>query len=144
MTRVGPGSGVVLRQGAVAAGLGLGSGGVAVITVWAIEGLRGLVWSGPDARWYVFLVIMVGGGLIALLQHGAAADDLAAQVRRARNPDAQLARDALVLAAVAIVAVGFGGAIGPEAGILALVGQLSALTARLLARNAAERRLIGE
>jgi H+/Cl- antiporter ClcA len=124
--------------------LGGGSGLLALLVFWAMQLLKSLVWSGPEAWWYMILVIMAGGGLIAVLQRGHAAPGLDAQLAAIRAPGAGIRRDAYFLGAIALVSVGFGGALGPEAGILALVGQLSALVSHALARDAAERGLIGE
>ncbi len=130
---------------AEASAYGFVSGVTTVLVLWLMDVLSGLVWSGPDTRWYIFFIIIVGGLLIALLQHYHDGDNLAQQIAAARNPQEQKIRNAALMALIAIVAVGFGGAVGPEAGILAVITELSALVAYVIARNnATEQRLIGE
>lgn len=91
------------------------------------------------------MMVMAGGVLIAVLRHWYAGEGLSEQIESTtRRAHAQKARDALLLALMAIVAVGFGGAVGPEAGILAVASELSALVSMLIARNAAEERFIAE
>lgn len=62
----------------------------------------------------------------------------------AQHPLQSPQRTVLLLALSAIVAVGFGGSIGPEAGLVAVVAQCSAIVAQRMARNQREARLIGE
>lgn len=135
-----------VRLPALAAVYGLIAGAVAAVVLWLMGVVTDLVWSGPDARWYVFVMILVGGVLIALLQRlePDASAGVGEQVDDLRNPARIKRRAALFAAAGAIVAVGFGGAIGPEAGILAVVSQLSALIGLRLSRDAAEARLLSE
>ena len=133
-----------MRQALLAAGYGLLAGVVAAIVFWLMTLVSDFVWSGPEARWYIFLMVMVGGAIIALLRHRHTGTDLSEQIVLARSPQGQKQRNTAFLALMAIVAVGFGGAIGPEAGILAIVAEMSALIAMLIARNHAESRLIGE
>ena len=133
-----------VREGGLAAGLGAVAGVLAMVVFWLMTALLELIWSGPEAWWYTVLVILAGGGLIALLQRGHAARSFEEQVAELRHPDAEVHHDALYLGAIAVVSVACGGALGPEAGILALIGQLSTLVARALGRTQAERGLIGE
>lgn len=133
------------RTTLLAALYGLVAGAAAAFVLWLMGTVSGIVWSGSRARWYVFLMVMVGGVLIALLRHWHAGQGLAEQIEATtRRAHAQKARDALLLALMAVVAVGFGGAVGPEAGILAVVSELSALVSMMIARNAAEERFIAE
>lgn len=134
-----------MRQTLIAALLGLMAGAVAAVVLWLMAQVSALVWSGPDARWYIFAAIMAGGGLIALLRHSYEGEGLSQQIAETRGPrQHDQWRNMALLAAMGIVAVGFGGAIGPEAGILAVVGELSAIVTLLIARNQDEARLIGE
>ncbi|SIS91709.1 chloride channel protein [Paracoccus saliphilus] len=66
------------------------------------------------------------------------------QIALARQPAATQIHKTGVLALTAIVAVGFGGAVGPEAGILAVVAELSVLVTALLARLHHPADMVGE
>lgn len=134
-----------LRTTLLAALYGLVAGAAAAAVLWLMGVVSDMVWSGSRPRWYVFVMVMAGGMLIAVLRHWYAGEGLAEQIEATtRRAHARKARDALLLALMAIVAVGFGGAVGPEAGILAVVSELSALVSMLIARNAAEERFIAE
>ena len=58
-----------MKQFSVAAGYGFLTGVVTALILSLMGVVSDLVWSGSDARWYVFLVIFVGGLLIAGLRH---------------------------------------------------------------------------
>ena len=133
-----------MRIAFLAAIYGLVAGVIAAVVLWLMGLVSGIVWSGPEARWYVFLMITLGGVLIAALRHIHEGEDLAAQITEMRDPTAKARKTTLIMAAMAIVAVGFGGAIGPEAGILAVVETLSVLIGYRLARNNAEARMLAE
>jgi H+/Cl- antiporter ClcA len=136
---------LVLRTTLLAALYGLLTGVAAATVLWLMGVVSDIVWSGSRARWYVCLIVMAGGVLIAVLRHWYAGQGLAEQIEATtRRAHAQKARDAFLLALMAIVAVGFGGAVGPEAGILAVISELSALVGMLIARNAAEERFVAE
>lgn len=134
-----------MRQTLIAAMLGLMAGVVAAVVLWLMERVSGVIWSGPQTRWYIFVIIMIGGGLIVLLRHRYEGEGLSQQIAETRAPPQHGHwRNTALLAAMGIVAVGFGGAVGPEAGILAVVGELSGIVTLLIARNQDEARLIGE
>jgi H+/Cl- antiporter ClcA len=134
-----------LRTTLIATLYGLVAGAAAATVLWLMGLVLDMVWSGSRPRWYVFVMVMAGGVLIAILRRWYAGEGLSEQIEATtRRAHARKARDALLLALMAIVAVGFGGAVGPEAGILAVVSELSALVSLLIARNAAEERFIAE
>lgn len=133
-----------MRLGVLAAAYGFIAGAVAALVLWLMEAVRHLIWSGPDARWYVFGAIMLGGALIAALRHLHEGETLAEQMAELRAPGAQMRRNAALMAAMAVIAVGFGGAVGPEAGILAVIAEMAALIGFLLARTATEQRILAE
>lgn len=134
-----------LRTTLLAALYGLVAGAAAATVLWLMGLVLDMVWSGSRQRWYIFAMVMVGGVLIAILRHWYAGEGLSEQIEATtRRAHARKARDTLLLALMAIVAVGFGGAVGPEAGILAVVSELSALVSILIARNAADERFIAE
>lgn len=87
---------------------------------------------------------MLGGVLIALIRNVTEDVDLNAQLAQAHDVLHLKKRSTLFLALSAIVAVGFGGAVGPEAGLVAVVSEASAVVALLIARSRAEARLIGD
>lgn len=129
----------------LAALYGLIAGVLAAAVLWLMDQVSHLVWSGPDTAAYIFATIMVGGVLIALLRCIHDGQDLAGQLAEFRAPDVRARREAALMASMAIVAVGFGGAIGPEAGILAVAEELSLLVSIRIARtNAARAALIRE
>lgn len=133
-----------MRLGVLAALYGLIAGAVGAMVLWLMGLVSKLVWSGPESGWYIFLMVMTGGALIALLRHIDNGEGLAEQIADLRSPGQNARRNAAMMAVMAIVAVGFGGAIGPEAGILAVVEELSILIGARLARNNAEARLLAE
>jgi len=122
------------------------AGIVAAIVLWVMFGLTDLIWSFSDARWYIFAVIMAGGALIAGLRviAGGHEADLATQLHDAHDPLGSRHRLILCLAGMAIVAVAFGGAVGPEAGVLAVVAEMSVLVSILIGKSRAEQKLIGQ
>jgi H+/Cl- antiporter ClcA len=132
------------RQGLLAGTYGFVAGIASALVLWLMSVVSKWIWSGSDEPWYVFLAIAAGGATIALLQFWHAGQPLSAQIEGVNAPQAPNRRDALLLALMAIVAVGFGGAVGPEAGILAVVAEMTALITWLIARNAGEARLISE
>ena len=134
----------MMRSAAIAAIYGALAGALAAVTLWCMNTLNHWVWSLSDARWYIPVVIMLGGVLIALIRNVTEDADLNAQLAQAHDVLHLKKRSTLFLALSAIVAVGFGGAVGPEAGLVAVVSEASAVVALLIARSRAEARLIGD
>lgn len=127
---------------------GLSAGAIAAVVLWVMNHLSDVLWhhdfgSNPA---YIFGIIMVGGVLIALLRHVMQGrdPDLAGQIEEAAKADGPDHKDIVLLGAMAIVAVAFGGAIGPEAGILAIVAEMSALVSLAIARSKDQQKLIAE
>ena len=107
--------------------------------------LQTTLWGAlPDTRWVILPVMVAGGAAIGLTRLMAAGPDLEDQIAEARDPQAVHRREAFWVALGAICAVAFGGAIGPEAGILAVTAQLSSIVSIRLARTAAARRTLAE
>lgn len=128
---------------------GLAAGAIAALVFALMNGVQHLLWSHPhgDRPLYIIAVIMAGGALIALLHHlrhqGSPTDGGMQQQLDDLHGTLQFKkRDTLLIAASAIVAVGFGGAIGPEAGLLAVVAECSAIIGLLLSASYQEQRLI--
>lgn len=125
--------------------LGLIAGAIAAFTYWAMILLQGAIWGAlPDSRWVILPVMVAGGMAIGLTRLMAAGPDLEDQIAQARNPQAIYRREAVWVALGAICAVAFGGAVGPEAGILAVTAQLSSIVSIRLARTAATRRTLAQ
>lgn len=127
---------------------GFAAGAIAAFVLWAMNHLSDLIWHHEfgDTPFYIFAVIMVGGLLIAALrQHMQGNDpDLAGQIEEASRSDGPHPKDIALLAAMAIISVAFGGAIGPEAGILAVVAELSILVSLAITSSKAEQKLVNE
>jgi H+/Cl- antiporter ClcA len=138
----------MVRQFVIASGYGFVAGVVAAAVLKLMNVVTLLLWHGHDqpGRLHIFGVIMVGGALIALIRHFTQGFEsgLGQQIQDARDPVHIRHRLVLLVAAAAVVSVGFGGALGPEAGIVAVITEISAVMGLLLARNAQDRQLIGE
>ena len=131
--------------GLQAMALGLAAGAIAAVTYWVMILLQTTLWGAlPDTRWVILPVMVAGGAAIGLTRLMAAGPDLEDQIAEARDPQAVHRREAFWVALGAICAVAFGGAIGPEAGILAVTAQLSSIVSIRLARTAAARRTLAE
>ncbi|PRQ11279.1 hypothetical protein C1Y63_06930 [Corynebacterium sp. 13CS0277] len=105
------------------------AGAIAAAVFVAMHAAQHTLWEHLPQRWMIAPIVFGAGALIAYL------DTLL--------PGAGHRRRGAVLALSAFLAVVAGGAIGPEAGIIAVVGELSALVAARL-RDAHERDLIAE
>lgn len=136
------------RPALIVGGYGALAGVMAAMTYILMEHVQHLLWQNPYAQGplYTIAVIMGGGLLLSLLYrlNATAPSDLNAQLQQAHDPLRQKKRATLLTALIAIVSVGFGGAVGPEAGLIAVVSECSAILALHLARNQAEQRLIGD
>ena len=121
------------------------AGLIAILTFQAMQALQHLIWGdvavGP-AR--IALTIAAGGALLILLARIAPTESMDELLRDTEQPWQRSRRTITVTALSAIVAVAFGGAVGPEAGLLAVVAQCSAIVSRLIARDEAEARAISE
>ena len=105
--------------------------------------LQRLVWGEGDASPVrIAVTILVGGALLILLGRIAPSESMDELLGDADHPIGRSPRKVLVTALAAIVAVAFGGAIGPAAGLLAVVAQCSMIVSRYIARDEAEARAI--
>ena len=137
------------RHIALAGGYGALAGSVAALTFALMNGVQHLLWSHTFASHplYIIAVILAGAGLLVALHRLMKSDsppDVLAQMQQAHDPLHAQKRTTLLIALSAIVAVGFGGAVGPEAGLLAVVMQCSGIVAARLAHDQREARLIGD
>ena len=120
------------------------AGAVTALTLWAMKSLEHLVWSGVDTSWQLGAVVLLGGGLIALIRHRMPEASIQQLLDAAHDPVHVQRRWVLAVILTAVVAVAFGGAVGPEAGLIAVVLEIAALIAMRLSRDRAEQRLLGE
>ncbi len=135
---------ISLRMLGIAVGYGAVAGMVAGLTYVLMTRLQHFIWSFSDAHWYIFVMVLVGGILLALLRKNFDLDDLQSLITRAEDPRSLQWQKTLILAISAIIAVAFGGAIGPEAGLLAVVAELSLLVSAKLAKTQQEAQVIGQ
>ncbi len=122
---------------------GAAAGAVAALVFLAMSAGHHLLWPPGHARWRIPVVVLAGGVLIALLRPHTDEATLDQQLRSAADPRRLRRRRTAALAAGAIIAYGCGGAIGPEAGLIAVIAELSALVSARIARSEAEARLVG-
>lgn len=124
--------------------LGLAAGAVTALMLALMHGLEALIWQGDAGPLRIALTILAGGLLVAMMRWRLPRASLETQLQDSRDGRGQPLSKAMTLAGLGIVSVAFGGAIGPEAGILAVVAELSALISARIARDVAEARLIGQ
>nr|WP_300337274.1 chloride channel protein [Actinomyces sp.] len=113
------------RTYATATGYGALAGVVTALTFLLMKALEHALWQGREGFWTTWGIIMTGGVLVALLRPYSLEADLPAQLEL-RGESHQWKRVA-VLGLSAVIAVGCGGAIGPEAGLIAVVTEMSVL-----------------
>lgn len=118
------------------------AGLVALLTFQAMHAVQRLLWetgappegAGPVR---IALTILTGGALLLILARFSPSETVDELLRDAEHPWQQSRRTIAVTALVAVVSVAFGGAIGPEAGLLAVAAQCSAVVSRLVGREEA-------
>ncbi|ALG84157.1 chloride channel protein [Gordonia phthalatica] len=136
-----------LRALLVTVAAGAGAGLVAVLTYQAMLALQRLVWTtGADGEdvgpWRIAITILIGGALLILLGRFGRSESVDELLAAAESPRSEASRQIIVTALVAIVAIAFGGSVGPEAGLLAVVAQCAAIVSRVIARTEARAREI--
>lgn len=134
----------IIRLALLAGGIGLLAGAAAAAMLWLMQGISSLVWSVSDSRWYIVVAAVAGGAFIGLMRQLGATDSVDEQLAALRDPIHIHRRKALLVGLTAVAAVAFGGAVGPEAGLLAVVAELIAAIAIFLGRSHADMRVIGE
>lgn len=125
--------------------LGFLAGIATAIVLGIMTALEHLIWPHDAGAIRIFVTIMTGAMLIALLRQKEPGANLDSQLAATGKPapDDTLRR-AATLAALGIASVAFGGAVGPEAGVLAVTGELSALVSRRIGSDVREQRLINQ
>lgn len=120
------------------------AGGIVAVVFTLMTSVQHLIWPDDIARWQIPIIICAGAALIALLRPHTDDQHLDAQIKATSDPFTLRRRRTAALALSAIVAYGFGGAIGPEAGLIAVTAELSALVAARIAQSEFEAQLIGQ
>lgn len=120
------------------------AGVVSALTLTLMMGLQHQIWALGSSPLFIFAVVMAGGLILAALQHRYPASSLQEAIDQAAHPAPARARKTAVLAASAIVAVAFGASIGPEAGLVAVVAELSILVGSAIAKTQEEARLLAQ
>ena len=123
---------------------GVLSGAVTALCLWAMKNLQSLLWADLRDPWQIGAVIVTGGTLIALVRHWLPAGSVQQLLHEVQDPIEHQSRWVLAVILTAVLAVAFGGAVGPEAGLIAVVLELSTLTALRLSRDRAQQRQLVE
>ena len=127
----------------IAAVLGAGVGLVSIAFLFAVLSLKNLIWTTEHARTsaiVVFGICSLGGLIVGVLNHTAEksrdqAHDLTeaiADMEAVETNQAPSARLIFGRATLGIASLGFGGPLGPEAPLIALVAQLSSRLSHIL------------
>jgi H+/Cl- antiporter ClcA len=127
----------------VAAALGAGVGLVSIAFLFAVLSLKNLIWTTDHARTsaiVVFGICTIGGLIVGLLNHTAEksrnqAHDLTEAIADMEDVETQQSPPARLIfgrATLGIASLGFGGPVGPEAPLIALVAQLSSRLSHIL------------
>lgn len=123
------------------------AGLVAILTYQAMLALQRLIWDtaageGGAGPIRIIVTILIGGALLLLLARISPSETMDELLRDSDRPLGRSPRKILITALVAIVSIAFGGAIGPEAGLLAVVAECSIIVSRYIARDEAQARAI--
>jgi H+/Cl- antiporter ClcA len=127
----------------IAVALGAGVGLVSIAFLFAVLSLKNLIWTTEHSRTSAIVVLgicTIGGLLVGLLNHTAEksrknAHDLSEAISDMEDVETNQAPPARVIfgrATLGIASLGFGGPVGPEAPLIALVAQLSSRLSHIL------------
>lgn len=127
----------------IAAVLGAGVGSISIAFLFAVLSLKNLIWTADHARtssFVVFGICTLGGLIVGALNFTAEksrkeAHDLSeaiSDMEYAETNQAPAARVIFGRATLGIASLGFGGPVGPEAPLIALVAQLSSRLSHIL------------
>lgn len=127
---------------------GAAAGAIALLTYQAMLFLQHVIWNtgvdGEVGPIRIIVTILLGGAILILLARIAPSESMDELLRDSKHPVGRSPKKILVTALVAIVSIAFGGAIGPEAGLLAVVAQCSIIVSRYIARDEAQAREIAQ
>lgn len=131
-----------LRLAALAIAYGTVAGALAQLTLQGMTSLQQLIWAGPAPRWRIVATILLGGILLIGLRRVGEPLTMAQLLRADPGDRARRHRIIITTAATGIVSIGFGGAIGPEAGLLAVIAEVSAIIGYRITRDVEEQRML--
>lgn len=125
------------------------AGLVAILTFQLMMGAQRLIWEtgapeGGAGPVRIVITILIGGALLILLARISPTETVNELLDDADHPWGSPHRKILLTALAAAVAVAFGGAIGPEAGLLAVIMECSAVVSRRIAKSEAQARSIAQ
>ena len=104
---------------------------MAGLALTPMNGAQHLIWHGPRSPVRSAATILLSGVIIVPLRRkDDHLDTLDSLITDSEDPVAVRWRRTLHLCALGVAAVGFGGAVGPEAGLIAVVTELSTILAR--------------
>ena len=132
-----------LRVYLIAAVLGAGVGVISIGFLFAVKTAKELIWTSELERInpvVVLSICTVGGLLVGLLNHlseksRSEAHDLSEAISDMEDVETKQAPPARIIfgrAGLGVVSLGFGGPLGPEAPLIALVAQLSSRLSHIL------------
>jgi H+/Cl- antiporter ClcA len=127
----------------IAAVLGAGVGLISIAFLFAVKTAKELIWTSELERInpvVVLTICAVGGLLVGLLNHlseksRSEAHDLSEAIADMEEVETKQAPPARIIfgrAGLGVVSLGFGGPLGPEAPLIALVAQLSSRLSHIL------------
>lgn len=131
-----------LRLAGLAALYGAVAGVLAQLTLQGMTSLQHLVWAGPAPWWRIAATICAGGALLIVLRRISEPLSMAELLRADPTDRARRHRIILVTAMSGIVSIAFGGAVGPEAGLLAVIALVSVLVGHFIIRDLREERML--
>lgn len=123
---------------------GLLAGAVTALAWGAMKFLEHALWSGVSSAWLTGAMIMTGGVCIAAIRYGVPQTSMDALMAVAHDPEPAQRRWVFAVASMAIVAVAFGGAVGPEAGLIAVVVEISSWVVMKLTKHRQEQRALND
>ncbi|MCA0869738.1 chloride channel protein [Seohaeicola saemankumensis] len=136
-----------MRIAIIAVGTSFVAGLFAAATLKLMMLITDLIWAREMSLspGYIIVACTLGGALIGLTRLGSnRVETLRDQIEAAGDPVHLKRRQIWMVALGAALAVGFGGALGPEAGLIAVITELAALVSLVVARSANEARVLGQ
>ncbi|VEH05329.1 putative voltage-gated ClC-type chloride channel ClcB [Corynebacterium kutscheri] len=119
------------------------AGIVSALSLLLMVGLQHRIWNLGSSALFAFIVICVGGVLLACLHTQYKNSSLDKLIAESADPNPLHARKIGFIALSAIVAVAFGASIGPEAGLVAIVAELSIFVSTKITTTKQQAQAIG-